>query len=493
MTQPFADNSDLERQVKQGTLWSLLSTFLLRIGQFAVGIVVARIVTPEQFGLMAVALTVHAIIISANDMGVTAAIMRDPGDVNSKLPTVNVIAIVFAATATLAMYLTAGGVATLLGAPAAKSAVQILSLTILIGGISAVPTALIFREFRQRERFISDSFNLLSSSFAVLILVGNGWGADGIAWSRVVGQVVGTVIYMGFAHYVIRLGFKREHAAELLRFGVPLAGSNIISFTVENVDYMVVGRLLGPVPLGYYTLAYNVAGWPPALTNNVLNTIVIPAAARLAPIRQDLRRELTRGFGLIGLVALPASALLMALAGPLVEIVYGTKWLPAVNALVVLALLGPVRIGTTALSDVLIALGRTGRLFAIRMGWLLLVLPALVIFVRMYDIVGAAVAQILVAVLFVLPAMLLTLRKEQAVSVAGMRRTLAPPTAASAVCGVTAFFTAQAISNQALALVAGGLAGAVVYVACLGPSYWRFRRRASGWWTHLRSSAAQSD
>jgi O-antigen/teichoic acid export membrane protein len=131
--------------MKKAAVWSGINSFALRLGQFSVGVVTARIIEPKQFGIFAVALTVYSIIINVNELGVSAALARTKRPVAEVAPTVATIAITSSAVFTVAMFVSAQPLATMLGAPGAAGAVRILSLIVLLGGITAVPYALLVR------------------------------------------------------------------------------------------------------------------------------------------------------------------------------------------------------------------------------------------------------------------------------------------------------------------------------------------------------------
>jgi len=483
---------DDEALIQRGLAWSTAATALTRAGNFLVGIAVARIVAPEQFGVMAAALVVHGVIQSANDLGVTMWIMRTPTTDPRQLPTLNVIAVGFATFATLAMAGTAPWIAKALGAPDATSAIRILSLTVLIGGFSAVPTALLFRDLRQDRRFIADVGTFISASVTVIWFVSSGMGADGIAWSRVIGLAVGTAMYMIFARYFMRIGFQTDIAAMILRFSIPLVAANMITLAIANVDYVVVGRALGTVSLGYYALAMNVAGWPSTIIMSVLQTIVVPATGRFRSNPGLLRTQLVRGLGFLFFVVLPVSAMLVVLAAPLVLFLYGQEWTPATGVVAILGLAGIWRISITVLSDVITAMGATGTLFLVKIGWFILVIPLLVVGVSVAGLEGVAGVQTLVMAFIVTPALLLVLRALGALDLRALVKTLTPLVVAVIPAALVAMVVGDAIAVPWLAVIAGGLAGALAYAVMIGLEFLIFRRTQGGWWQAYVSRAPAS-
>ncbi len=110
-----------------------------------------------------------------------------------------------------------------------------------------------------------------------------------LAWSWVVGQLLGTVLLLTYRPGRFRAGLaSATRCGALLAFGLPLAGANIIAFSVLNVDYVVVGRVLGATALGLYVLAFNISGWPMNLFGAVVRSVSLPGFAHLQRDGEDM-------------------------------------------------------------------------------------------------------------------------------------------------------------------------------------------------------------
>ena len=109
----------LGRLIGRGAAWSGLNAVVLRLGSFVMGIVVARILDPTDFGIFAVALTVYGIVVNLSELGVSAALIREPKDVDELAPTVFTIALGSSSLLGLAMFVTAPMLAEMLGSAAA--------------------------------------------------------------------------------------------------------------------------------------------------------------------------------------------------------------------------------------------------------------------------------------------------------------------------------------------------------------------------------------
>lgn len=468
--------------MRRAALWSGLNSFALRLGQFAVGVITARIIEPKQFGIFAVALTVHAVIMNVNELGVSAYLARTRRNVDEAAPTVVTLAIASSAIFTAAMFFTAPQLASMLGAPEAANAVRLLSTTVLLGGITAVPYALLVRNFQQQKRFMADSSNFAASTVLVIILGSAGFGATALALSKVLGQLVSLVILVATITPRYRPGWNRHLAGEVLAYSLPLAGATVIQFTLGNVDYIVVGRTLGALSLGFYVLAYNIAGWPVSVFGLMINEVALPAFARTQNDVAGLSRRVAGAFALTAAVALPVSALCLALAHPLVVAVYGSRWSVAAGVLAVLGLFGSMRIILTLFTNILAALGRSRAVLITQLIWICTLVPALVIGVRGKGIVGAAIAQEIIAIAVVLPLVLWFIARAGGGSPLRLLRGCLLPAAAAVLAGIGAWAVTLVVGPPLLKLAAGGLVGLGLYAGVVHRWVRQLLVQARGHW-----------
>ncbi len=346
--------------IRRGAAWTTLDVAFGRLGQFAQGVVIARILAPNDFGVFAVALVVHTIVINMSDLGVAAALIRDDDEQSQRAaPTVVTIAVVTGCLLGLLMAASAPLTARLLGSPKAASAIAVMALTLPLAGFSAVPTAFLRRHFRMDRIFVADMANTISSGVLVITLALSGWGPMALAWSWVAGQMLTTVLLLTYRPGRFRPGWAHAEVRRLLAFGLPLAGANIIAFSVLNVDYVVVGRLLGATALGLYVLAFNISGWPMNVLGTVVRSVSLPGFAHVQRDGADMPDRYLQALKLVATITLPICFILGAVGRPLVVTVYGQRWGLAATALVGLCVLGAGRILLELSGDFLVTLGRT--------------------------------------------------------------------------------------------------------------------------------------
>lgn len=487
-----AGRRPLSGRMRSAAFWSGINSFVLRLGQFAVGVITARIVAPDQFGVFAVALTVHAVITNVSELGVSAALIRAKGDVGRLAPTIVTLAVCSSAVLTAIMYFSADSLATVLRAPAAANAIRILSITVLLAGLTAVPYALLVREFRQDKRLIADGANFAVSTVFVILLGLSGFGATALALAKVFGQLVSLLVLFALITPRYRPGWNRFEARAALRYSLPLAAASFVTFLLGNVDYIVVGRLLGALSLGFYVLAYNISGWPVSVFSLMINEVVLPAFAHARDDISSLVRRTAGAITITATVAFAVSALCLALARALVIGVYGERWQAAAGALAVLGVFGSMRLLLTLLGNILAALGKSQYVLSIQLVWIAALVPALIVLVSRYGIVGAAIAQEVVAIAVVLPLALCLVSRAGAGGAGLLLRGCARPLVAAALAGATAYAATRLISAPWPQLAVGGVSGLAVYAALVVRPTRKLLREAGTMWNAADDVVAET-
>ncbi|MDJ0340942.1 oligosaccharide flippase family protein [Streptomyces sp. H10-C2] len=460
----------LGQKVRSAAQWSLINTVVMRLGNFATGIVLARFVLgPAEWGVYGIAQTVLLVLLSANELGVGLAIVRWEGDARRFAPTVLTLSTLSSCALYVALFAAAPTVARLLGSPDASGVLRVMCICVVLDGLSQVPAGFLTREFAQGKRMVIDALNFVLSTAVTLLLAFEGWGAMSFAWGAVVGNVAALIGCCLAAPGTLRFGWDPEQARVLLRFGLPLAGASMLALGVVNVDTMVVGSTLGKVSLGFYVLAFNMSGWPVRIISEAARRVSFAGFSRLAESPQALAQGFSRALGVLITGTVPLCVLLAILAGPLVELVYGSQWLPAAKALPWLMALGLVRIGCELAYDCLVAIGQRRSLIMVQGLWLAVLVPVLVVAARADGIVGVAQGHVLVAGGIVVPVFLFVLSRG-GIRLGSIARACAWPFLGGAVMAAIIIGLERYFGDSRLALLAIGTAALAGYVVCVLPS-----------------------
>jgi PST family polysaccharide transporter len=464
-----------------GLVWSAASNAFMRLASLATGVVLARLLVPEEFGVFAVALVVQAVLINLAELGLAADLVRH-GDIDRRGPTITTVAVGVSGLLTMVTWWLAGPFTRAMGTPEAEPVVQVLGLTLLTAGLTVVPYAQLQREFAQKKLFLVEGASFALGTTVTLWLCLEGHGAISIAIGRVAGAVISVLLQYALTGRRLRFGWRPDVAVSGLRFGVPLALAGVLSWTLINVDTLVVGAVAGVGALGYYVLAFNVASWPSSILGNAIRAVAFPAFAQRAVDGRPDVEGLRLATALTWAAALPVALGLVIAAHPIIEVLYGPRWLPAAAALAALGTFGALRVLFEVWVAFLTACGAARTLITVQLSWLVLLVPAMYVGVRLGGISGAAWAHTVVAALLMAPLHLALLRSHGGVTRA-LLGALAPGTLAALPAAVASWSAAQLVEAPALKI----LTAAVVMIVIHGALLWRWQGRVR---EQLRLAAA---
>ncbi len=458
----------LEGRVRRGAMWSGFSSLAVKVGNIAVMVVVVRLVTPTEFGVFAASLTVALILGSFADWGVSAFLSRAAVDPEKVAPTVAFVAVVSSCGLAGLTLVGAPFLAGLFSAPEAAGPIRVMALCLVVGGFTAVPTALLTREFRQDRLFLAHAIAFVPSNLVLVWLASEGMGAMAFAWSRVVAVVCYGLVVAWAVDRWYWPSLDRACLGQTLAFGLPLAAANLVNYTLLHADYALVGHQLGPVLLGTYALAFGVASWSTSMLSAAINGVAMPGFSRVGHDRALLERALARSTRAVCLLALPVATLTLALAEPLVLTLYGDRWRAAIPVLEILGLYGAMFVIVSLLSNLLVGLGRTRQVLLIQLAWIGTLAPAMLLGVHLDGVRGVAWAHVVVVLAVVLPAYVWTVSRHTSRVVRVILAAAGPPLAACLAAVAAVLLVRSRVDGPVLELLSGAAAGGLVYLLGAG-------------------------
>jgi PST family polysaccharide transporter len=267
-----------------------------------------------------------------------------------------------------------------------------------------------------------------------------------------------------------------------VRFGLPVVLSGLVAEAVLNVDYIVVGRMLGPVVLGVYLLAFNLSTWPVSAVIAAVGRVALAAFARLRAEPERMAAAYDRSIGAIVSAILPVAIVLGVLAPEVISFLYGDRWLSAATPLRFLLGLALARVAIQVTFDFLMANDRPRTMLKILGAWLCALVPGLAIGAALGGIAGVGIGHLLVAFGITVPLLLRAVRK-LGVEPARLAQTLRRPALAGAAALCIMLSANHVISGTMARLVLSGCVGGATYFAVLVPANplvgWIRDRRAS--------------
>jgi lipopolysaccharide exporter len=451
--------------VARGTRYTTVSQVVTQAVRFGTNIVLARLLTPEDFGIVAIALVVTTLLDQVKDLGTGSAIIQRESVDDKLLNTVFYLNLALGALLGLSMYLTAEPVASLLGTPQAAPVLQAFSVITVVTSLAQIHHSLLRRNLRFFEIAIVASVS--AATTAVVSVVGALLGMDywALVLGTAVGALVGTVMVWIYDRWRPSLMLSLASLKSIWGYSIHLFLANILFMFFTQVDKIIIGRFLGSTALGTYTLAQRTVTSPMTAVSTVVNEVTFPAFSRRQNDHAALRSGIVRSSQVVALISFPAMIGLAVLADPAVQVVFGPQWYGLIPVIWLLAPIAAVQSMTVSSTQLLLARGRSD--WALRWGvvycLVLTVLELLGVRWGLVGVAGAYAAGILLLTPFELALAFRTIEMR----LREYLRELLPHvwiTAVMAVCIALAARGVQAVTEADWAeLLVGCLVGVVVY------------------------------
>lgn len=434
----LAFDHDLNRRIVRGSAWIGLGFGVGNLLTFASMLVLVRLLDPTSFGIVAVGMTLVAVVTQIQGSGLGAALVHGRHD---DLRTAAASAFVFAATASFALTGLVVAVAPLytdlLRVPEATPYVQALAAVLAIRGLAVVPGALLERELDFRSRTKAELSGFVAQAVVAVSCALAGLGA----WSLVAGQIAGTAAQAALVWALAPFWPRPRQASrqvlrEMLRYGRYVSGANILTIVNGSVDNVVVARLLGAAPLGAYALAWRLAGLPNTIISLIVGRIMFSVYARLQHDVTAVRAAYVQNMQRTLLLALPVTVALGIGAEPIVLGLLGAKWEGVIDPLRIFALFGLIRLLVGPSGELFKGIGRPHLGFLAGVLNLCIAVPALLLLVPRFGTSGAAFALVLAIATVAAVVLPLTFRAI-ALHPVELARALARPAACAAIVAIT--------------------------------------------------------
>jgi len=361
---------------------------LFRIGRL---VILARILAPDDFGTMGVALLTMGALQTFSESGFHAALVQKKENIREYLDSAWTVSVLRGGVLAGLLWLVAPFAVEFFDAPAALPIVRVIAAALLVQGCTNVAVVLFQRELEFHRQFV---YQALGTFVDFAVAVGCAWWL-GSVWALVWGLLAGETTRM-IASYLVhdyrpRFRLDRQKLAELWRYGRWILGSTVLTFLLTQGDDIVVGRLIGASALGLYLMAYRISNLPATEFSKLVATVTFPAFAKIQGNVPLLAQGYLKVLQLTALCAAPIAAGVFVFARDFTEIVLTEPWRPMIPALQVLAFLGLLR-AIASPGPMFLALGKPQWRTWLQLVGLVVLGIAIVPLTLRWGIVGAAVA-----------------------------------------------------------------------------------------------------
>ncbi|HUF17800.1 MAG TPA: lipopolysaccharide biosynthesis protein [Thermoanaerobaculia bacterium] len=365
-------------ETMRAAMWAFATTAGTRVITLASLVILARLLAPADFGLLAFALVYITYAETIGDLGTAVALIYWPDrreDAAQLTFLMNIAAGIFWFLLTIAI---APFVADFFENPQAAPIVRALAFAFLIKFAGNTHDALAQKDLRFRARAVPELGLTVIKALIAIALALRGFGAWSLVWGHLLGLLAWTVLQWSIVSWRPSLRLPRDLVLPMFRYGRGIVAVNVIAAVVHHADLLVVGRMLGARALGLYQIAYKVPEATITVVIWVVSKVLFPAFAKRLSSGGELDTAYLQALRYVSFVTIPMSAGLALVAEPLVAVLFGSRWLEAAPLLRWLAVYAGLRALGTHAGDVLKASGRSGLLAMMGLVKAAVLIPALI-------------------------------------------------------------------------------------------------------------------
>ena len=351
-----------ERSLK-AVVWSSADTFGRQGIQFVTSILLARLLTPKEFGLVGMVVVFIAIANSFVDSGFSMALIQRKELTEEDKTSVFLFNISAGLAMAAVMFWAAPAIARFYKQPILTGLTRLLALNLFISACGAVQFALLSRRLDFKTQWkVGMAASGVSGTVAVA-LAWRGWGVWSLAIQANISALITTLLVWSLVSWRPRARASLASLRSMFHFGSRVLASGLLNTLFDRVQLLLIGKVFGPADLGYYTRAYGTQQMPASLFQTIVSKVTFPMFSTISGDQLRLKAAMRKCMTTIGAVVMPMMAGLALMAKPVVLVLFGAKWLPCVPYLRILALAGALFPLHVANLDVLLAAGRSDIFF----------------------------------------------------------------------------------------------------------------------------------
>jgi polysaccharide transporter, PST family len=458
---------NLRGRAAKGVFWTATSNWVDQLTRLLVFAILSRLLEPEAFGLVALAWVFIGFTDVLAEQGLGDALVQRRRLESTHLDTAFWMSMALGLLSGILLAALAVPIAGWLGQDQLALVLVALSFAIPLGSCSLVQRSILRREMDFRALALRTLVGIGIGSVVGVAAAFMGFGVWSLVAQRLVTQIASAAVLWRVARWRPHLNFGYAHFRELFRFGKHVVGFRLLNYFNSNADNFLVGAVLGPVSLGFYTVGYRILRLVIQLTSNLIDSVAFPLYSRLQDKPGRFVRAYYKSSSFAALVAFPVFVSTLVMAPQLTSVLFGSKWDESVPVMRVLAIVGIVRAVTYLNSSTITALGKPSwRVIIVGITTVLNAI-AFVAAVR-HGIVAVAVAAVVVGYL-VTPISYWAVNRLAPINLMEYLRSIRGPAVASVFLAGTMVGLQYVLgnANELLTLIVVSSAGGLVYIATI--------------------------
>jgi teichuronic acid exporter len=428
--------SGLKNQIARGVFWNAVQLVVQRSFSFIIKLVLARLLFPEDFGIIGMAAVFTSFVSVFNDLGIGAALVQKKEEILNEghYHTAFWTGIVWSIILYLLIaFIVAPLAADFYDEPIISQIIPVLSIGILSSPINLIHRAQLTKDLDFKKiAFISNAGTIFSGILS-LFLAYLEFGVWALVFNSVASIIIGIPLYFKATGWIPKFHWSRPEFDDIFGFGIFTTGTNVFNNIISKLDYLIIGKLLSASLLGVYTLAFLLTDTFRGQLMSVMNKVMYPIYGKLQDQKKSLKNYYLKIVFYNSVVIYPIMVFLMVLAKPFIFQFFGEKWVGTIIPLKILSAAVMFQLMVNSHTSLIRGIGKPKLEMQIQLGKAILVyIPSILIGTYYFGIVGASVAVLITKIVAVFIAQFY-LHKLFSITLGDLLKTLKAPLIGSVI------------------------------------------------------------
>lgn len=364
----MSDTSNLKKKAVSGVLWTSISKFSAIGIRFISGIILARLLKPEDYGCIGMLSIFMVLAGSFVDCGFASALIQKKRPTQEDYSTIFYFNLAMSLLMYAILFLCAPAISRFYKISLLSSVLRVQGLILIINALSSIQMNQLIKNFRFKKMTIVALITSVTSLVICIVMAYKGFGVWALVTMNLMGTIIPTSIYWATNKWFPSLVFSRKSFKELFNFGIYMFLSQFVNQLGVKISHLLIGKIYSPAVLGYYTKAVSTESLASHSISSVLTQITYPLYAEVQDDKIKLGKMIKRLAQTIAFITMPFLSLLIIIAKPVFLLLYSTRWLPSVPYFQVLCICGIVTCLQSVNTQSIAAIGKSRTMF----GWTLL-------------------------------------------------------------------------------------------------------------------------
>jgi lipopolysaccharide exporter len=440
---------NLRQKAASGLRWTSLATFFKSSLQILRSIALARLLVPEDFGLMGMVMIAVGFAEAYTDVGISAAIIHRQDATKDELSTLYWLNIISGIIVLFLFWILIPVVIFIFKEPRLENMLQLVSIVFIIVPIGKQFEILLQKELHFNILARQEIFASITGLSTAVIFAIYGFGAWSLIFAFIIETFMKTLLLVqsGLRRFRPCFHFKRQDLKGYLRFGLFQTGERTVNFISERLDQVIIGSLLGAHSLGYYYFAFNLVLQPISRINPIVTKVAFPVFSKIQGDIGKLKKAYLQVVNVLTTINAPILIGMAAVSPIAIPIIFGQKWVASIMLVQILSFVSLARSTGNPIGSLQLARGRADLGFKWNLFLLIISIPIISLGGLLGGAVGVALALMLMQISLYVPSYLWLVKPLIGECVKEYASSITEPISRAAIMGLTVFLISFIIKN----------------------------------------------